>query len=117
MSAVVKKWLAEHISRIDSVQKCVLGPEADIVVHSWRGIRIHVTLVDQPIKTRNLKRMVQEATRLGIGSLFVVDARLLPPDSARIVPDEWLLAIHALTDDKIYAYRVDASGPHIFQTH
>src|SRR5690606_9414866 len=102
---------------IDSVQKCVLNQEADIVVHSWRGILIHVHLVDEVPRPRNMKRMVQEATRTGIGSLFVVDARLLPPDGAVVAPADWLLAIHALTDEKIYTYYLKDGEPRIAQVH
>jgi hypothetical protein len=117
MSASVKKWLAQRIASIDSVQKCVVDRGADIVVYSWRGIIIHVHVLDEPIKVRNLKKLAQEATRIGVGSLFVVDARLLPPDGARLTPDEWILAVHALTDGKIYAYRSDGQETHIFQVH
>jgi hypothetical protein len=110
-------WLAQQINRIDSVQRCTSGPEADIIVHSWRGIIIYVHIVDSPLKTRQIRKMAQDATRNGIGTLFVVNAALLPPDGARTGPDEWLMAIHALMDEKVYAYRIDARGPHIFQVH
>ena len=117
MKLSVKSWLAQQLARVDSVQRCVPGRDADIIVYSWRGIIIHVHLVDAPIKPRLLKRIVQEATRVGIGSLFVVDAALLPPDGARVIPAEWLMAVYALTDDKLYAYRIDKGEPGIFQVH
>lgn len=116
----VKPWLAQQIANIHSVQKCVLDQHesgADIVVHSWRGVLVHVHLIDEAPKLRNLKRMAQEATRIGVGSLFIVNVNLLWSDGTRILPPDWLLAIHALTDEKIYTYRVDADGPHIGQVH
>ncbi len=117
MTVPLKSWLAQQLTRIDSVQKCSFSSEADIVVYSWRGVIIYVQIIDSPLKTRQIKRMTQDATRNGIGTLFVVDAALLPPDGARVGPDEWLMAIHALMDEKVYAYRIDAHGPHIFQVH
>lgn len=117
MTSPLKPWLAQQIVRIDSVQKCTSGPDADIVVHSWRGVLVHVHILDSPLKTRQIKRIAQEATRNGIGVLFVVNAALLPPDGARVSPDEWLMALHALMDEKIYAYRMDENGPHVFQVH
>lgn len=117
MASLIQQWLAQQLANIDSVQRCVLGTNGEIVVHSWRGVQIHVHTVEAPLKTRSLKKTVQEATRVGVGSLFIVNAALLPPDGARLVPDEWLLAIHALTDDKIYAYRVKDDKPSIFQVH
>ncbi len=117
MTSPLKPWLAQQIVRIDSVQKCASGPEADIIVYSWRGVIIHVHIVDSPLKTRQIRKLAQDATRNGIGTLFVVNAALLPPDGARVGPEEWLMAIHALMDEKVYAYRIDAGGPHVFQVH
>lgn len=117
MIATVKSWLAAQITNIDSVQKCVLDQGADIVVHSWRGVLIHVHLLDEAPKPRQLKKQVQEATRTGIGSLFVVSAGLLPPDGATVIPADWMLALHALTEEKIYSYRLTDSGPRIGQVH
>jgi hypothetical protein len=101
----VKIGLARQIAGIDSVQKCVVNQQADIVIHSWRGIIIHVHLVAEPIKPRQIKRTLHEATRVGVGTLFIVDETRLPADGATITPADWLLALHALTDEKIYAYR------------
>lgn len=117
MTATIKRWLAQRLDSIDSVQKSVITQEPDIVVHSWSGVLIHVHIVDMPLKPRSLKRIVQEATRVGIGSLFVVNSSLLPPDGARLMPADWLMMLHALTDDKIYAYRLADNGPHIQQVH
>lgn len=118
MAADVKSWLARQIAQIDSVQKCVINQAADIVVYSWRGIVVHVHLVNAPLKTRQIKRLLHDATRVGVGSLFIVARELLPPDGARTLPAEWLLALHDLTDEKVYTYHVDASGqPHINLAH
>ena len=118
MPSLIHRWLAEQIASLDSVQKCVLGSqEASIIVHSWNGVLINVHVVDEPIKTRTLKKMAQEATRVGVGTLCVINAALLPPDGVRLLPPEWLLSVHALTDNKIYAYRIDQGQPVIFQVH
>lgn len=117
MAASIKRWLAQRLDAIDSVQKSVISQEPDIIVHSWSGILVHVHIVEAPLKPRSLKRTVQEATRVGIGSLFVVNSSLLPPDGARLMPADWLMMLHALTDDKIYAYRMIGSEPRIQQVH
>lgn len=117
MTAPIKRWLGRQLEAIDSVQKAVIGHDPDIVIHSWSGIRIHVHIIEEPLKPRNVKRLVQEATRVGIGSLFVVNTALLPPDGARLMPADWLMMLHALTDDKLYAYHVTRDGPRIRQVH
>lgn len=117
MTAPVKRWLAQQLEAIDSVQKATISTVPDIVVHSWSGVLVHVHIVDEPIKPRTLKRQVQESTRVGIGSLYVVNAALLPADGACTMPADWLMMLHALTDEKVYAYRVTADGPRIQQVH
>lgn len=117
MTVQIKRWLAQQLESVDSVQKTVLANDPDIIVHSWSGILIHVRIVEEPLKPRALKRMVQEATRVGLGSLFVVNAALLPPDGTRAMPADWLMMLHALTDEKVYAYRVTDRGPRIQQVH
>lgn len=117
MTITFRKWLAQRLTQIDSVQKCTGGPDSDLVIHSWRGVLIHVHILDAVVKTRQLKKWVQEATRIGNGTLFIVNRALMPPDGERLLPPEWLLAIHSLTDEKIYAYSEDDKGAQVIQVH
>lgn len=117
MSAPVKTWLKHHLTRLDSVRTCAIDREAHLVVYYWSGVISYIHLLNAPEKTRSLKRLVQEATRIGVGSLFMLDAKLVPPQGKRLVPDEWMVAIHALTDERIYTYRADPDGIHIGQMH
>jgi hypothetical protein len=117
MTTNLKRWLAQRIAGIDSVRTCAIDAGADVVVHSWHGVIVHVHLVKEPLKAKAIRRLVQEATRIGVGSLFVVDSRLLPPHSAKLVPDEWLLTLHQLSEERVYSYRADADGFRLGQTH
>jgi hypothetical protein len=113
----VKRWLGEQITALDSVRVCTIDREADVVVHTWSGTIIHIHLLDTPFKVRQIKKIVGENSRVGIGTLFLVDAKLVPHDGEKLTPDEGLLALHALFKDKLYTYRVEAGVPHIGQAH
>lgn len=120
-----KRWLAIQLVAINSVRHCTIrredtrDPERDpsLVVDTWSGLYIHVVLLDDIPKPRYLKKMISEATRCGVGVLFVLDAALFPPDGERFVPDDGLVILHALYKDRIYTYRVQDDGPRVGQIH
>jgi hypothetical protein len=114
---IVKSWLKSRLVSVMSVQNCVIAPGNTLVVHTWTGVIVNVYLIQEVPKLRNLKRVLQEATDLGIGSMFILDADLLPAPNTRFDPDEWLLALHTLTHERLYAYDIDDNGPKLVQVH
>ncbi len=112
-----KRWFCDQLVAIDSVRSAkVQGDHIDI--QTWSGVVIYAYLLDEPTKARSLKRIVQENTRIGVGTLFVVSAEIVPDDGSQVEPDEGLLALHALFKDKLYTYRIDEDGtPKIGQVH
>jgi len=117
MSDVLKQWLKAKLTSLVSVQSASIGKEPDLVAHLWSGVRIRIYLIHQPVKTRAIKRAVQDASNIGVGTMFIVAANLLPPSGTRFIPDEWLQAIHALSGDQIYAFQHTKQGPELIQTH
>jgi hypothetical protein len=121
----IKRWLATQLIAINSVRHCAIkledirDPERDpsITVHTWSSTIIHVFLLPQLPRIRVIKRILSEGTRLGIGTLFIVNDDLLPDDGERFEPDDVLTSLHALYKDKIYTYRVEDDGPRIGQIH
>lgn len=113
----IKRWLSEQITALDNVRGCTVDREADVVVHTWGGAIVHIHLLDAPFKARHIKKIAGENSRVGIGTLFLVDAKLVPHDGEKLEPDEGLLALHALFKDKFYTYRLEAGQPRIGQVH
>lgn len=118
MSEMFRKWLKPQVDRLVTVQSSVYSTQADLAVHLWSGVKIHIHMIDSIPKPRNLKRTLQDATAAGIGTMFVVNATLLPPLGQRLELPEWMQSIHELTSDRIYAFTLDKNGaPVIFQVH
>ncbi|MCS7071223.1 MAG: J domain-containing protein [Anaerolinea sp.] len=117
----IRRWIAERIARMDSVRQCVMNregdPPIDIQVTTWSSTVINIYLFGERERSRTIKRIISENTRVGIGTLIVIDARLVPDDGARCVPDEMLTACHALFKDRIYTYRLEQDVPKIGQVH
>lgn len=118
MALTFREWLKGKFDKLMSVQNASLNSNyADIVVHFWSGSRIRVHMIGQATSARALKRTLADATQNGINTLFIVDARILPEDNARAQPKEWMMALHTLNDDRIYAYRVQDGKPEIIPVH
>lgn len=99
------------------MRNCTIDRGADVVVYTWGGAVIHIILLDTPFKARQIKKIIGENTRIGIGTLFLVDAAIMPHDGEKVAVDEGLLALHALFKDKVYTYRITNGVPHIGQVH
>lgn len=112
-----KRWLAERIAAVPSVRSCMIDREADLVARTWSATITHIHLLDELVKPRQLRKMLNDNSRVGIGTLFVVCADVLPPDGTRIEPMEGLEALHALHRDKVYTYRETENGLLIGQVH
>ena len=113
----IKRWLSEQFTALDSVRGCTIDRDADVVVYTWGGAVIQVHLLDTPFKARQIKKIVSDNSRVGIGTLFLVNAELMPDDGAKQPIDEGLLALHALFKDKVYTYRLEKDVPQIGQVH
>jgi hypothetical protein len=113
----IKKWLQYQLNGLISVQTVRIDGEAHLDVFTWTGVKINIHLIDTPVKTRAIKRTLQSATDVGTNTLFLVDAGMIPVDGHRFVPAEWLLAVHAVSADRVYAYRLRDNLPELFQAH
>ena len=116
MNLDVKRWLADRFLAIDSVRSARVSSDG-VAIHTWSGVIINTHVAAKPLKTRAIKRIVQENTRIGIGTLFLVDAEIVPDDGSRVVPDDGLTALHALFKDSVYTYRQQDGDIRIGQVH
>lgn len=119
MDEPLKKWLKEQLEALVSVQRCSFTVTAsvtlrtnppDLVVFMWTGVRIHIYIVVEAFKPRVIKNIIQTDTNHGIGSLFIVSPVFLPKHDEIVKPEEWLLAIYALTRERIYTYTPEQDG-------
>jgi hypothetical protein len=91
--------------------------KADIVVSTWMGARLYIYLLKKPPKVRDLKSILRENSRTGIGSLFVMNVRELPKHDDVLRLSDWQEALMLLNEDFIYAYSVEDGGISLTQVH
>ena len=117
MSDSLKQWLKIQLDGLVSVRTTAIRDEPDLIAYLWSGVKIHVYIIKQEVRLRAIKRALQDASNIGIGSMFIVSAHLVPNKGERAHPDEWLQALHALSGDQLYTYHFTAKGVEITQVH
>jgi hypothetical protein len=115
---LARRSLRQRLLEMLNVQACFLPPQQPVlIVQTWTGVVIHVHFVTIPIKTRQIKRILQESTDSGIGSMFLLDRELLPEADLRVTVPEWLMALHALTHERVYTFELNGEELKIGQLH
>jgi len=69
------------------------------------------------MRIRQIKNLLHDATNIGVGSLFLVHANLIPEDKACTAVDEWVRALHELTHEQLYVYQLERGKPKLFPIH
>ena len=76
----------------------------DLHVALWTGNAFNTYFVTDPLKTRTIKSIIQHNTGQGTGSMFVVAPHLMPQPREQSSYPEWLMALHALNNERIYTF-------------
>lgn len=114
----IVRQLREIIRQLVNVQSCNIAQANTVTAHTWTGNLINVYLLDHEVSTRAIKRILQDSTDIGVGTLFILQDSLLPGNQERFEPKEWIRAIHELTRERIYTYTLQDDGKlRINQTH
>ncbi|MEL6150866.1 MAG: DnaJ domain-containing protein [Chloroflexota bacterium] len=105
-------WLRQKIKTLPSIRNVhrSIDTPADLIVRTWVGMSVNIYLLDGVPNLRAIKRLLQDNTRAYQASLFVLHHQLLPPDKKRLIPDDWMYALHELNSERIYTYIPDEEG-------
>ena len=94
-----------------------LSHEPDIVVETWMNSRLYVYILDRPPKARTIKAVLKQNTGASIGSLFLVDAALLPPDDYCGKLQDWQDDLRVMNMGAIYAFAVREDALRLIQVN
>lgn len=119
MQDIVLTGLKTRLNAIPDVKFASTEPDptvifpnhvANVVVETWMGGRLYIYLLDHAPKVRELRATLKENTRCGIGTLFLLDAAILPQDNDVIKIEDWHFALFNLNESWIYTYALDDKG-------
>lgn len=106
-------WLQAKFDAATDVKLATTQPEstvvfqnhrADLVVYTWMGAVLYVYLLEKEPRVRELRGILRENSRTGIGTLFMVKLALLPPAGKGIAMSDWQDGLRGLSDSWIYGY-------------
>lgn len=112
----VADWLSESFKNVAEVKSATREPdssviyvshEADLVVATWMGSRFYVYLIESEPRLRDIRSMLRNNSRSGIGTLFVLNGALVPGDGETVRVPDWLEALLSLADNWVYSYRIN----------
>lgn len=109
MSQKTIQWFRGEVKKLPSVKAChpVHDSDADLMIRTWVGMNVKVYFLNGVPNIRALKRVIQENTRQYQGTMFLALHTLMPADKHRLIPDEWMQALHELNSERIYTFIPD----------
>lgn len=126
MTTAIMRELSRLFKAVPDVNRASTQPDpavifkshqADLVVSTWMGSRLYVYVLTEIPKVRDIKNLLRENGRGGIGSLFLVSSGLLPANDSVVKLKEWQEALYALNDGFIYSYFIEKSEFKLRQVH
>ena len=91
--------------------------EPDIVVETWMNSRLYVYILERAPKTRSIRAILKQNTSASIGSLFLVDAVLLPGDDYYGKLQDWQHDLRVMNLGAIYAFKRGDDAVHLIQVN
>ena len=91
--------------------------EPDIVVETWMNSRLFVYIVERAPKARQIKAILKQNTKASIGTLFLVDAALLPDDGYCGRLRDWQDDLRVMNMGAIYAFAAADKGLRLIQVN
>ncbi|MFZ4814599.1 MAG: J domain-containing protein [Phototrophicaceae bacterium] len=110
-------WLRTHIKALPAVRGVYPSPdtEADLMIQTWVGMRVYLYLLVGKPSVRHLKRIIQQNSANYSATLFIAAHEFMPTDKTRLVPEEWMHALHELNSERIYTYQPKQEA--VYQVH
>jgi len=91
--------------------------EPDIVVETWMNSRLFVYLFDRAPKPRLIKSVLKQNSKSSIGSLFLIDAALLPADGYCGRLRDWQDDLRVMNMGAIFAFSEAADSLRLIQVN
>jgi len=122
----IAQWVQKQFSAVPDVRRASSNLEgamifqvhdADVVISTWMGAKLYVYIVDAVPRLRDLRAILRENGRNGVGTLFLVQQSLLPDAESVVRLADWQEVLSELHDGFFYSYRVKDKHAHLEQVH
>lgn len=102
----MKQFVLDHFQSVYcAAANCQQDAEAgDLLIELGGGKLLAMIIINRAIFFNEVKERYDQNTADGVHTLFLIDGRMMPPDRGEAEPSAWMLALHALTNGRVYAY-------------
>ena len=122
----IAELLRQHFRSIQDVKSASASPPPsltarepapDLVIETWMNSRLHIYLLVRAIKPRQIRTILKQNSAASIGTVFLVDARLLPGDGYCGRLRDWQDDLRALCLGAIAAFQLGEAGLRLMQVN
>jgi hypothetical protein len=113
----LKQFVLDHFQSVYCGTCRLNTDEGDLLIELHTGQKVAVTVINRGVRFGEVEALYEKNTERDIHTLFVVDQRMIPPDQSEVEPPAWMLAIHNLTNGRIYSYTCDGRAVSIRPLH
>ncbi len=126
MRNIIAEYAKSRFREIQDVKYATTRPEAslvfrshepDVIVETWMNSRLYVYVLDHVPTTRTIKSILKQNTGASIGTLFLVDAGLLPNDGYVGRVAGWQDDLRVMNMGAIYAYDLGDDAIRLIQVN
>jgi len=123
---IIAEYAKSRFREIQDVKYATTRPEAslvfrshepDVIVETWMNSRLYVYVLDHVPTTRTIKSILKQNTGASIGTLFLVDAGLLPNDGYVGRVAGWQDDLRVMNMGAIYAYDLGDDAIRLIQVN
>ncbi len=123
---IIAEYAKSRFREIQDVKYATTRPEAnlvfrshepDVVVETWMNSWLYVYVLDHAPKSRTIKSILKQNTGASIGTLFLVDAELLPNDGYVGRVSAWQDDLRVMNMGAIYAYELADDAIRLIQVN
>ncbi|MBW4435958.1 MAG: J domain-containing protein [Pleurocapsa minor GSE-CHR-MK-17-07R] len=118
----MKQFVLDHLEQQsrNTTRVSVVSREttaADLLLEVPGGRRVAIYVVNRAIRVPEISAQIERNTRQHIGTLYILDGRMMPGDEQDIVPAPWMSTLHALAHGRLYGYWCSGSHTTIRPVH
>lgn len=113
----MKQFVLDHFQSVYFASCRQETDAGDLLIELANGQKVAITVINRAIQFSEIKERYVENTNRKIHTLFLIDRRMMPPDDSEVEVPGWLLALHNLTQRRVYSYWCDGRSVTVRPLH
>lgn len=118
----MRQFVLDYLANESAKARQIVGfrretGDGDLLITLANGKQIAICVINRAIHLPEIRERYERNTMIGMYTLYIIDGRMMPPDSSRFEPPYWMSALHTLMHGRVYAYWCDGRDVSIRPLH